>query len=98
MHLAVMSFFCSLYKRICPSGTNSIGLLKTFQSKIRAVCFPIGIYLFKVNDESTTAMYKICSKLTIKTSQGRHEHRPGVFIVNFEKISHCSGVFMVDFE
>ena len=43
-------------------------------------------------------MYKICSKLTIKTSEGRHEHRPGVFILNFEQISHCSGVFMADFE
>ena len=98
MHLTVMSFFCSFYKRICPSGTNSIGLLKTLKSKIRAVCFPIGIYLCKVNDESTRAMYKICSKLTIKTSEGRHEHRLGVFILNFEQISHCSGVFMADFE
>ena len=33
-------------------------------------------------------MSKICSKLTIKTPEGRHRHRSGVFIVNFEHVSH----------
>ena len=30
-----------------------------------------GIYLFKVNNENTKTMYEICSKLTIKTLEGR---------------------------
>ena len=29
--------------------------------------YPAGIYLFKVNNENTRTMCKICSKLTIKT-------------------------------
>ena len=31
-------------------------------------------------------MCTICSKLTIKTPEKRHQHRPGTFIVNFEQI------------
>ena len=31
---------------------------------------------------------KICSKLTIKIPERRHLHRSGVFIINFEHISH----------
>ena len=31
---------------------------------------------------------EICSKLTIKTPEQRHWRRYGVFIVNFEHISH----------
>ena len=30
--------------------------------------FSLGIQLFKVNNESTTTMFEICSKLTIKTA------------------------------
>ena len=45
--------------------------------------FPAIIYLFKVNNENTITVCEICSKLTIKTTE-----RSGVFIVNFEQISH----------
>ena len=41
----------------------------------------------------------ICSKLTIETLERRHRRRSGVFIVNFEHVSHlflC--VFIVNFE
>ena len=59
---------------------------------------PAGIYLFKVNNRDTLIMCKICSKLIIKTPERCHWRRSGVFIVNFEEISHCSGVSVVDFE
>ena len=36
-----------------------------------------------------------CSKLTIKTPQRRHSRRSGVFIVNFEHISHLALVFLL---
>ena len=42
---------------------------------------PAGIYLFKVNNENTRTMW----------------HRSGLFIVNFEQISHIVLVFIVDF-
>ena len=48
--------------------------------------FPGNIYLFKVNNRN--ARCKICLKLTIKTPERRHWRISGVFIVNFEHISH----------
>ena len=50
--------------------------------------YATGIYLFKVNDVLTRTMCEICSKLTIKTPEWRQWCRCGVFIVNFEQISH----------
>ena len=51
----------------------------------RTMLLPANIYLFEVNNRNTRKMCEICSKLTIKTP----ERRPsGVFIVNFEHISH----------
>ena len=42
---------------------------------------------------------EICSKLTIKTPKRRHWRRFGVFIVNFEHISHLrSSVSVVTFD
>ena len=59
---------------------------------------PVGIYLLKVNHRNTRARCEICSKLTIKTSERRHWRRSGVFIVNFEHISPCSNISIVNFE
>ena len=39
-------------------------------------------------------MCEICPKLTIKTPERRHWNRFGVFIVNFEQISHIVLVFL----
>ena len=43
------------------------------------------IYLFKVNNRNTRKRCETCSKLTIKKPE---TGRAGVFIVNFEHISH----------
>ena len=40
-------------------------------------------------------MCEICSKLTIKTPEQRQWRRSGVFIVNFEHISHLVLVFLL---
>ena len=52
---------------------------------------PDDIYLFKVNNRNTRTRCEICSKLRIKTP----ERRSGVFIVNFENISHLVLVFLL---
>ena len=53
---------------------------------------PTNIYLFKVNNRNTRKRCKICLKLTIKTSKRR---QTGVFIVNFEHVSHLSLAFLL---
>ena len=50
--------------------------------------------MFKDNNRSTRASYEIYSKLAIKTPQLRQLRRCGVFIVNFEYISHLVLVFL----
>ena len=61
--------------------------------------YPASIYLLKVNNRNTRARCKIGSKLTIKKPTRRQWYRFGVFIVNFEHISHlCSSVSIVNFE
>ena len=55
---------------------------------------PAGNHMFKVNDKSTRTRCEICSKLTIKTTERRHWRHSGVFIVNFEHISHLVLVFL----
>ena len=53
-----------------------------------------GVYMFKVNNKNTRRRFEIFSKLTIKTPE-RHWSRSGVFIVNFEYISHLALVFLL---
>ena len=58
--------------------------------------FPAGNYLFKVNNKSTRTRCEICSELTIKTPERRQAwRRSGVFIVNFEHISHLVLVLLL---
>ena len=52
--------------------------------------YPGSTYLFKVNNRNTKKICKICSKFAIKTPE-----RSGVFIVNFELISHLGLVFLL---
>ena len=49
----------------------------------------------KVNKRSTGTRGEICSKLTIKTPERRHCRRSGVFIVNFDHVSHLVLVFLL---
>ena len=56
---------------------------------------PAGNYMFKVTNRNTRARCEICSKLTIKTPEGRHWRCSGVFIVKFENISHLILVFLL---
>ena len=56
--------------------------------------YPVGNYMFKVNDRNTRTRCEICSKLTIKIPERRHWCRSGIFIVNFEHISHPVLLFL----
>ena len=52
-----------------------------------------GNYMFKVNNRNNRTRCEICSKLTIKTPE--RQRRSGVFIVNFEYMSHLVLVFLL---
>ena len=56
--------------------------------------FPTSIYLLKVNNRNTRIWYEICSKITIKTPEQRQWRRFGVFIVNFQHISHFAPLIL----
>ena len=56
---------------------------------------PADIYLLQVNNRNTRTRCEICSKLTIKTPKRCHWRHSGVFIVNFEHISHLALVFLL---
>ena len=70
----------------------SLLLSSLFPTKIRC---PAGIYMFKVNNKNTRTSREIYSKLTTKTPARHHWRRSGVFIVNFEHISHLVLVFLL---
>ena len=55
---------------------------------------PAGNYMFKVNSRNTRTRCEVCSKLTIKTPEWRKWRCSGVFIVNFEHISHLVQVLL----
>ena len=56
---------------------------------------PVVIYLLKVNNRNTRTRCEICSKLTARTLERRYWRRSGVFVVNFEHISHLVLVFLL---
>ena len=56
---------------------------------------PAGIYVLKVNNRNTRTRCEISSKLIIKTPKQGPWRRSGVFIVNFEDISHLVLVFLL---
>ena len=58
-------------------------------------CHLAGNCMFKFNNRNIGTRCEICSKLTIKTPERQHWSRSGVFIVNFEYISHLVVLFLL---
>ena len=56
---------------------------------------PTGNYMFTANNRNTRTKCEIHSKLTIKIPELQGWCRSGVFIVNFEHISHLALVFLL---
>ena len=74
-----------------------IPLIENLKEKGPAIflTLPAGNYMFKVNIRNTRTSCEMCSKLTIKISERRQWQRSGIFIVNFEHISHLVLVFLL---
>ena len=85
IHVVWFSIFFFFY--------NQVFDVVTFNLIVFSPHEPPGLYLFKVSNGNTTTTCEICSKLTIKTPEWRYWRRFGIFIVNFEQISHIVVVF-----
>ena len=107
--LILVYFYSSIYHLSIHSYPDSSNLeWWTFKNKMRLILVmivitfiyssivdvPAGIYLLKVNKRNTRTRWEICSELTIKTQERRQWRHSGVFIVNFEHISHLIQVFV----
>ena len=57
--------------------------------------YPAGNHMFKVNNRNTRTGCEICSKLTTKIPERRQRRRSGIFVVNFDHISHPVLVFLL---
>ena len=80
-------FRFKFYERLCNNVLYNL----------RRCCWrltPAGNYMFKVTNRNTRARCEICPKLTIKIPE-RRQHRSGIFIINFEHISHLVLVFLL---
>ena len=51
--------------------------------------------MFKVNNRKTSTRCEIYSKLTVKIPEQHQWRRSGIFIVNFEHISHLVPEFLL---
>ena len=98
------SVFIVSFKHIShPSSSVSIvnfehvtlGLLMFFIKFVTDMNIPTVIYFFKVNNRSTRAMCEIRSELTLKTTERTQWRRSGVFIANFEQMSHIVLVLLL---
>ena len=84
-----------IYKSSC---IISAPVIKLFIKSLKALSQP-AFTCSKLTIEILEQRGEICSKSTIKTPNRRQLHRFGVFIVNFEHISHLSSsVSIVNFE
>ena len=63
-------------------------------SQLQAVNYFCKSFIIKINNRHTKKC-DTCLKVTIKTPERRHWRRSGVFIVNFEHISHLFSVFLL---
>ena len=70
-------------------GNTGITFNKLFMLK------QVGNYMLKVNNRSTRTRCEICSELTIETPERHQWRHSGIFIVNFEHISHLVLVFLL---
>ena len=71
-------------------GNQKIYLKNVYVKQIitSVTLYPTAIYIFKTNNRNTRMSCEICSNLTIKTPERLKCRRSGVFIVEFELISH----------
>ena len=76
-------------------SSNQANELLLNQQQTVAILIPAAIYLFKVSNGNIRTIYEVCSKLTRKTPERFHWNYSGIYITNFEQISHIVLVFPI---
>ena len=90
-----VGYYGTLFIETCNISLKAVLYLFVGCYPYRETLSPVGIYLLKVNNRKRTKC-EICSKLTIKTPERRHWWPcSGVFIFNFEHISHHALVLLL---
>ena len=89
----ITGVFLGIFKTF--KNSNFSGHMKMTTSQLCFDGYPTSIYLFKVKNRNTRTRCGICSKLAIKIPERRQWCRSGIFIVNFEHISHLVLVFLL---
>ena len=92
--ISALTHFFQLFP-VGPKTLRQSMCLWIFHSCPTFYTYPIGIYLFKVNNRHTKIKWEICWTLTIKTPQRRQWRCFGIFIVDFEHVSHFVLVFLL---
>ena len=90
----VVKFTCYSVAKFIRRKTYSLHIANN-KISIFILPFPASIYILQVNYRNTRTRCEICSKITIKIPERRHWRRSGVFIVNFDHISHLVLVFLL---
>ena len=93
-NMAYMPIFRCLFCWMIFFNMFAVNCEYAFSRQANLIC-PVGIYMFKVNNRNTRTRHKICSKLTIETPERCQWHHYGVFMANFEHISHLVLVFLL---
>ena len=90
LNVRLTSVVCQMKKSPC-YRQNSPGNFALLFGQL----YSAGNDMFKVNNRNIRTRCGICSKLIITTPERLHWRRSGVFIVNFEHISHFVRVFLL---
>ena len=86
---------CSLYKTDLIHFYVASQVISIWSLHYGNILAPVRIYIRKVNNRNTRIRCEICSKLTLKIPEQCQWRRPGIFLVNFEHISHLALVFLL---
>ena len=97
-NLLIFSFQITInnhYYDIIGSAVSNFFWIKYLFHRYFGLIIPAGNYMFRVDNRNTRTTCELCSKLTINTPEGYQRRLSGVFIINFENISHLVSVFLL---
>ena len=90
--ISIMVLFCE--KSLTAFPKENFSIIDIWQSPHKRLSLADN-YMLKFNNRNTRTRGEICSNLIMKIPERRQWHHSGIFIVNFEHISHLVLVFLL---